>query len=83
MHQCEEHESDLSVDGVHYRLESLAEIKHFSRLRESCGVKFKDRLSTWLRLDSQHKEALRLRKLERVFCPPPRNGIFQKLHNSI
>ena len=58
MQQCNEQSADVSIDGVHYRFDNLAECKRMGRLRGTAGVTFCDYIGTLIRLEYAHREAL-------------------------
>ena len=64
MQKCDAHAADLSIDGIHYRFDSLAECKNMPRLRGTRGVCFTDYQFTLERLEDLHKRELQRRRAE-------------------
>ena len=64
MQKCDAHDADLSIDGVHYRFDTLAECKNMTRLRGTKGVHFSDYSFTLDRLEELHRQELARRRTE-------------------
>ncbi len=63
MKRCDVRTSDIRIDEVTYRLESLAELRAVQHLGGFKGVSFTDLGTTVNRLVAERKEALRLKRL--------------------
>jgi hypothetical protein len=64
VHTCDKSQADLTLNGLHYRLDSLAELKTLAHLRGMKGVHFPDYPFTLERLKEAHKQELRRRRAE-------------------
>ena len=63
MRSCHESEADLVIDGTWYKLERLGEIKLLRRVHGLRGIQFIDWAQSYTRLELEHKELLRQRRL--------------------
>lgn len=53
MRKCTEAEADVIIDGVHWRLDSLAELKQIDRIIVQRGIRFVNVRRTRLRLGAE------------------------------
>jgi hypothetical protein len=66
MHTCDKSDADVTIDGRHYKLDSLGECKTLARLRGAKGVEFNDYPFTLTRLEGLHKQEFARRRAERM-----------------
>ncbi len=55
MRRCRQDEADIAIDGVYWRLESLAEMRRLEHLRGRRGVRFFNFMRSESRLAGERK----------------------------